>query len=666
MTLSGPGPSIRTVLTALLVAVLCLTADPPSSTAQTPYDRGYNAFQTGDYVRAARIWSRLAVAGNAQAQNSLAYLFKRGWGVHQSYQEAVYWYERAAEQGRTEAIYDLAVMYDDGLGVPRDISRARELYRKAARNGFAPAHNNLGIILEKGRGIENDRRAAYFHYAIADRIGGADHAATNRRELAARLPRHEVDILDRMVARSSNGTLYPGWPGGTSWTRPQSKAAPPPADSPIAQPTAIGPPPVTVAEIRTLQRNLGRLGYDPGPVDGIMGPATRRALRAYESARGLPVTGNATPDLLDAVAQDVAALPPAPEFSLTVAETVTGKTPFLKVQGQVSGAGDTVTIDGEAVPVGQDGRFSHGVYVIDGERVVTVTAQGEDGITLSKTVTLRREREEIDDLAALAVDLIPLNPIRTPTRTNPDAVALIIGTETYRSLPDATYADRDAKAFADYAQYVLGVPPTRIKTLVGEEAGFGSIRKALSLWLPSLVETGKSDVYVFFAGHGLTDGDATGAYLLPYDGDAELLQFLAIQRGDLIEELAALNARSATVVLDTCFSGPGRADDMLVASRPVFSVPSPTVPAGVAVLSAASGRQTAGTLPQRRHGLFSYFLMRGLEGEANADGDDVLTLGELSAWVSDKVRRAAGILGRPAQTPHLEGDGNAILVRYRS
>ncbi|WP_421877088.1 peptidoglycan-binding protein [Pacificispira sp.] len=655
MTYSGPGFIPKGILPALLIAAAIWTVNPVPPLAQSAYDRGFAAFQSGDYSRAADIWTRLAIADDVQAQNSLGYLFKHGLGVHQSHQEAVYWYERAASQGRTEAIYDLAVMYDDGLGVPRDIDRAQALYQRAARNGFAPAHNNLGILLEKGRGLTNDRRAAYFHYTLADRIGGTEKAAENRRDLAGRLPPEDVAILNRMAARASDGALYPGWPpkGSAGWSPP------PVADAAVSP----APPILSAAEVKALQGDLARLGYDPGPVDGILGPATRRALRAFAQDKGLSETGSSLDMLAEAVAEDAAALP---DFALSVPDTVVGSDPFLKIAGRLTGAGGIVTIDGEAVSIAADGSFDHGVYVIDGERTVTVIAQSEDGVVLSKSVTLRRDRQETDDLAALAVKLIPLNPIRTATQSNPDAVALIIGTEKYRTLPDATFADRDAKAFADYAQYVLGVPPSRIKTLVGEDAGFGAIRKALSLWLPTLVQKGQSDVYVFFAGHGLTDGDAAGAYLLPYDGDAELLQFLAVQRGALIDELAAMQPRQATVFLDTCFSGPGRSAEMLVAARPVFSVQAPTVPPTIAILSAASGRQVAGTLDQRRHGLFSYFLMRGLEGEANTNDDDVLTLGELSDWVHDKVRQAAGMLGRPAQTPQLDGDGTAILVRYRS
>lgn len=41
-----------------------------------------------------------------------------------------------------------------------------------------------------------------------------------------------------------------------------------------------------------LQRALSRAGFDPGPVDGIFGPRTRDALMGFQSASGLPATGN--------------------------------------------------------------------------------------------------------------------------------------------------------------------------------------------------------------------------------------------------------------------------------------------------------------------------------------------------------------------------------------
>lgn len=49
---------------------------------------------------------------------------------------------------------------------------------------------------------------------------------------------------------------------------------------------------------RAVQEALLARGYDPGPVDGALGPKTRDAIRAYQSANGLSPTGEVSRDLL--------------------------------------------------------------------------------------------------------------------------------------------------------------------------------------------------------------------------------------------------------------------------------------------------------------------------------------------------------------------------------
>lgn len=47
--------------------------------------------------------------------------------------------------------------------------------------------------------------------------------------------------------------------------------------------------------IRELQSALQAAGFDPGPIDGAMGPRTRAAIRAFQSANGLAADGVAGP-----------------------------------------------------------------------------------------------------------------------------------------------------------------------------------------------------------------------------------------------------------------------------------------------------------------------------------------------------------------------------------
>ncbi len=74
----------------------------------------------------------------------------------------------------------------------------------------------------------------------------------------------------------------------------------------------------------------------------------------------------------------------------------------------------------------------------------------------------------------------------------------------------------------------LGIPDTRIKTLVNDDADIRKFLLSTQNWLSCSVKQDQTDVYVFFAGHGLASDDGHNMYLLPYDGSPELLDDTAI------------------------------------------------------------------------------------------------------------------------------------------
>ena len=102
------------------------------------------------------------------------------------------------------------------------------------------------------------------------------------------------------------------------------------------------------------------------------------------------------------------------------------------------------------------------------------------------------------------------------------------------------------------------IPENRIKTLVDDGADIREVLLGVKRWLARAVKQEQSDVYVFFAGHGLASDDGEKMYLLPYDGAPELLDKTAILRDELFADIAAANPRSVTVFLDTCYSGTTR------------------------------------------------------------------------------------------------------------
>lgn len=83
-----------------------------------------DAFDTGDYEKAAMIFKSLAEKGDSEAQINLGMLYYRGQGVPQDYLEAVKWYRLAAKQGNPFAQLDLGMMYENGQGVLQDNTQA--------------------------------------------------------------------------------------------------------------------------------------------------------------------------------------------------------------------------------------------------------------------------------------------------------------------------------------------------------------------------------------------------------------------------------------------------------------------------------------------------------------------------------------------------------------
>ncbi|MDP6725534.1 MAG: hypothetical protein QF536_10130, partial [Arenicellales bacterium] len=113
------------------------------------------------------------------------------------------------------------------------------------------------------------------------------------------------------------------------------------------------------------------------------------------------------------------------------------------------------------------------------------------------------------------------------------------------------------------------------------------------------------------------------------------------------------------------YSGLGRGKETLLASARgiVITAKQKSIPDGFTVLSAASGQQISSGLDEAKHGLFSYYLMKGMEGGADANKDKKITAGELHAYLGRNVKKQAIRLGRE-QTPELQGDADRVLVRW--
>ncbi|MDP2786498.1 MAG: caspase family protein [Pseudomonadota bacterium] len=334
----------------------------------------------------------------------------------------------------------------------------------------------------------------------------------------------------------------------------------------------------------------------------------------------------------------------------------------LLIQGSATDSSGIaeVTVDGKAVEFAANGAFSLKRFFPIGETILKITATDIHGNRATQKLTVIRQAAATQ----IAVDEPELTPPPAKTRQNPNALALIVGVEDYRNAPKARWAARDAAVFYDYAQRSLGIPAGNIKLLTGEQANRTGMLAALKTWLAPMVTPGKSQVYVYFAGHGLASADGRATYLIPQDGDPGLLEDTALDRERLIDEIARVKPLSMTLFLDTCYSGGARGGEgtlvedtrgIMVKSRAASRFP------GLMQFSAASNNQLAHSHPSQQHGLYSYYLMRGLGGEADANRDNKLTAGELQDYVQEKVKRMSMTQGR-AQEPELMGDREKVIA----
>jgi len=204
-----------------------------------------------------------------------------------------------------------------------------------------------------------------------------------------------------------------------------------------------------------------------------------------------------------------------------------------------------------------------------------------------------------------------------------------------------------------------------IKMLIDKEASRSEIIKATKLWLPQKAKGGNKDIYIFFAGHGLASDDGENLFLLPQDGNTDLLEDTALSRSEIFKQISKLNPRLVTIFFDTCYSGQTRSEETLLAGlRPVrIVVNEQTIPSNFTIFSASNLTQTSGSIEQAKHGIFSYYLMKGIEGNADTNQDKKITNGELIAYLKQNVTEEAFVNNRQ-QEPMLSGDPDKVLMSY--
>ncbi len=353
----------------------------------------------------------------------------------------------------------------------------------------------------------------------------------------------------------------------------------------------------------------------------------------------------------------------APE--IIIADSFTFKDSTYMISGKVIEDGSEkiyLEIDGQIVKL-ENKEFDIKRFSPVNESIKLVAIDQWGNKSKEKIINIIVDIEE----TSVVKKLEPLDPSKLKKETNNHTVALIFGIENYNQSPKATYANLDAKYFAEYAKRGFGIKQQNIKLLIDKDANLISSIGILEKWLPGKIKSGQTELIIFFAGHGLATNDGKELFLLSQDSDPDLLKRTALSRSEIFDTITKLKPKSVTMFFDTCYSGVSRDEETLLASaRPVRIVANEEegIPDNFTIFSASQLDQISSGLKEAKHGIFSYYLMKGLEGKADINQDKKITNGELLAYMDENVSQKASELGRQ-QNPSLAGDPDKVLMSYR-
>jgi hypothetical protein len=249
-------------------------------------------------------------------------------------------------------------------------------------------------------------------------------------------------------------------------------------------------------------------------------------------------------------------------------------------------------------------------------------------------------------------------------------IAVIIGNRTYRrpQVPAVEYADRDAAIMREYLVQTLGYDAGNI--IYEENAGLATFRQIFGSpgdprgQLFQWVKPNESRVFIYYVGHGAPDLESQEAFFVPVDANPEYIRASGYPLRTFYENLSKIPAKHLTVVLDACFSGNSDKGMLFKGISPAMVKVKKEYagPQNATLISSGAMDQVSTWYPEKRHSLFTYYFLKGIQGEADANKDRKITVGEMKAYLNEHVPYAAQRLKGIDQQPVVMGKDSEIIA----
>jgi len=225
----------------------------------------------------------------------------------------------------------------------------------------------------------------------------------------------------------------------------------------------------------------------------------------------------------------------------------------------------------------------------------------------------------------------------------PRSYALVVGIANYQNLPAAKqlqFPERDAEAIYSILISTEGgnFHAENVHKLVGPKATLAALRRELEDWLPSVTKD-DDRVLIYFAGHGFVSGGK--AYLAPYDINLNNIVSTAYPMDELGRDIGVkIKGKWKVLLTDSCHSGAINPDaDVQLINGTLGNL-------NKSLFSLTASRDRERSFESKDwgggHGIFTYYVVKGLEGAADESGDGIVTADELAEYVHRNVREATG------------------------
>ncbi|MCD6560331.1 MAG: caspase family protein [Deltaproteobacteria bacterium] len=309
--------------------------------------------------------------------------------------------------------------------------------------------------------------------------------------------------------------------------------------------------------------------------------------------------------------------------------------------------------------------LSRKIAVLPKENTILIEARDEAGITTTREIHVTGEPLPAGKSSHVAEPslppVLPAGYFHHRPAGEEKRWAVVIGISDYKDnrIPPLRYSSNDARAFYSWLISPNGgrFSQSRVKMLLDMDATGRKIRDALYVWLRQADE--KDIVVIYFAGHGSPESSAApgNLFLLPNDTEYDNIAATALPVWDIKAAIERfIKAKKVIVIADACHSyGIGKSFDISGrAVNPVsFGLRELTgIRDGICVINGSDENQLSreGT-KWDGHGVFTYFLLKGLKGEADHNKDKIISIDDLNQYLFKKMSKAT----RGAQTPTVAG-----------